>query len=449
MFKFIKRRDRKEIKKRKVEVVIHIGAPKCGSSAIQQFCVNHRETLLEKGYYYPVHRLDVNGVSGGHTEFAGPLLQGDIEQAKDCFLGWLNEAREYQACLLISSEMLYGQHLAIAKLCEGITIEVVAFLRHPVDYLLGNHNQGIKRHMQTRRLGQLLIEQIGKPAPHLVGLPLLKWADSFGDNQCHFLAYRTPSQGGSPIERRFLEVLGISATEADMLVGKVAITNRSYVTSALELKRLLNTVLPELPDGLAHRVDWVLQGYSDKAQNERGLTQADIPERVRQQLLDELMPQMAPVVTRFADLAEAAEMAPLTRQTQRPAWLDLSAPLEMLEQREPELMNQIRQTAILLRDNGRCDYTFFKLLDVLGIDFDETLVHQEPLNSAARRVLASEKSRDADVLREMAVMLERLGYLEDAMLAIEQALVRRPKGRGILKIQQRIAEKLKVRKAMM
>lgn len=430
------------------DIIIHIGAPKAGSSAIQRFCQTHPEALAKLGYFYPEHSLDVNGVSGGHTQLAGALLNGKLAQAEQRLGTWLEEARKRKLCLLVSGEALYGQAEKMRELTGTLDVRVIGFLRHPVDYLLGNYNQGIKRHMQTCRLGKLLLEQTGKPSPHLVGLPLLQWADAFGDVQCHFMPYRNPGQGGLPIERRFLEVLGMSPKEAEALVGDVTITNRSYVKSALELKRLLNTVLPELPDALAHRIDWGLQGFSDKAQDEQGPSQYDIADSVRERLLDELMPQMAPVVARFPALKEVAVIPTLIQKDMRQSWLDLGEPLESLEQCEPDLMAQVRRTACSLRDHGRRDYSFLKLLDVLGIEFDEPLMLQDPLSPTARCVLSSEKSRDADVLREMALMLERLGYLDDAMLSIEQALARRPQGLGIQKIHQRIAEKIKVRKEM-
>lgn len=428
------------------DIVVHIGAPKAGSSAIQRFCQTNSRSLAKLGYFYPEHPLDVNGVSGGHTQLAGALLNGELAQAEHRLACWLDEARQRKLCLLVSGEALYGRAVQMRQLTAGLDVRVVGFLRHPIDYLLGNHNQGIKRHMETRRLSQLLMEQAGKPTPHLVGLPLLSWADAFGDDQCHFLPYRSPGQGVEPIERRFLEVLGMTAEEAQALVGDVTITNRSYVTSALELKRLLNTVLPELPDTIAHRVDWSLQSYSDNAQGEQSFSQADIPESVRERLLDDLMPQMVPVVARFPALSEVAEITVLAQNPPRQSWLDLGAPFEALEQGEPELMAQVRQAARSLRDKGRRDYPFFKLLDILGIEFDEPLVLQDPLNIAVRRVLTSEKSRDADVLREMAVTMERLGYLDEAMLTIEKALVRRPNGTGIQKIHQRIAGKIDARK---
>ena len=42
------------------DVIFHIGAPKTGSTAIQKFCLENRETLKEHGLYYPYHGVDVS-----------------------------------------------------------------------------------------------------------------------------------------------------------------------------------------------------------------------------------------------------------------------------------------------------------------------------------------------------------------------------------------------------
>ncbi|MFH7587941.1 hypothetical protein [Oceanimonas smirnovii] len=191
-------------------VVIHIGSPKCGSSATQRFCIKNKEKLLELGYYYPEHSLDSNGVSGGHTQVAGALIKNDLALAKANLTTWLTEAKARNATLLLSAEAFYGQHNAIAELCEDINVTVIAFLRHPVDYLLANHNQGIKRHMETRRLSELLPVQLSQQTGHLAGLPLLHWADKFGDDNCIFIPYQSPSAGSTPIELQFLMAAGMS-----------------------------------------------------------------------------------------------------------------------------------------------------------------------------------------------------------------------------------------------
>ncbi|TVU87582.1 hypothetical protein [Vreelandella titanicae] len=428
-----------------LDVVLHIGAPKCGSSAIQRLCVSHRDHLLTMGYYYPEHTLDVNGVSGGHTQLAGALINGKKEQASTTFQRWLAEARAHQACLLLSAEALYGQHEAMAEFCRGLNIRVVGFLRHPVDYLLANHNQGIKRHMDTRRLGQLLPELLGRPTGHLVGLPLLKWADAFGDDNCCFMAYQSPSAGGSPVEKLFLEALGIPTSKLEVLLNDLkGITNRSYVKSALELKRLLNTVLDELPANSAHQVDWSLQGYSDRAVDEQGYTMSDLSIEVREHLERDLLKQMETVIRRFPALASAADVTAESEKTLGCGWLDLSAPLAALQADTPQVVEQIKQSAVTLRDQGRQDYAFCKLLDVLGIEFNEPRAQTKlpGLSVQQRKVLEKDTSREADCLRELAVLLERQELLEDALFAIKCALDRRPQGTGIQRIKARIEEKL-------
>ena len=49
------------------DVILHIGAPKTGSSALLNFFLKNREQLASAGYYYPEHGFDVNGISGGHS----------------------------------------------------------------------------------------------------------------------------------------------------------------------------------------------------------------------------------------------------------------------------------------------------------------------------------------------------------------------------------------------
>lgn len=424
--------------------MLHIGAPKCGTSAIQRFCVTHRKELLKFGYYYPEHTLDVNGVSGGHTQLAGALINNKLEQAASTLQRWLQEASRHNACLLLSAEALYGQHEAMTEFCSGLDVRVVAFLRHPVDYLLANHNQGIKRHFSTQRLGALLPELLGRSTGHLVGLPLLHWAEAFGEENCLYMAYQSPSAGGTSVERHFLEALGISEkTINEFLDQPQKIVNRSYVKTALELKRLLNTVLKDMPPSLSHQVDWSLQGYSDRAYDESGFTMADLTDEMRTSLERHLLRQMAPVVNRFPELKAAAEVPPKIERRSGAYWLNLEAPLASLELDAPQVLKEIRQHAVFLRDQGRQDYPFCKLLDILGIEFNEP-GEREPtpgLLEHQRKRLSSSKTPDPDCLREMALLLERQGLFEDALFSINLAHSSRPSGKGIQQIKARMERK--------
>lgn len=424
------------------DLVIHIGAPKSGSSAIQRFCHAHRETLASFGYWYPDHPQDPNGVSGGHTQLSVALMQGNEDQARQRLAEWLAEARKRDMCLLLSAEIFYARCAMMRRITDGLQVQVVGFLRHPVDFLLGNHNQGIKRHFGTRRLDSLLAGALNRRNDHQVGKPFLEWADAYGDGNCAFMPYKSPTQGGAAIERRFLQTLGLSEAQAGALVGETEIVNRSYVKSALELKRLLNTLLSDLPKSAARHVDWSLQDYSDRAVDEHGCTMADVSWEMREMLTDHVLEQLAPVVERFPELREVATGPESPAEQGADTWLDLGSPLKALAEDEPQVLAQIREAAVAQRDAGRSDYAFYKLLEVLGIPFDEPEFCRQLLTPAARKTLANNNAGGADYLREMALMLERLNFLDDALMVIDRALDKRPSGKVIKRIKTRIERKL-------
>lgn len=426
------------------DVVLHIGSPKTGTSAIQRFCQEHRKELAQVGFYYPEHTLDINGVSGGHSKLSVPVLEGDTRKASRCFQAWLAEAQKQGLCLLISAEAFYGKHAEFFELTQGLDVRVVAFLRHPLDYLIGNHNQGIKRHMSTRRLSELLPGAMTRPMGHLAGLPLLKWADAFGDERCYFLPYRPPQDGQPSIQQRFFCAIGLSDSVAAGLVGEVQVTNRSYVRSALELKRLLNTVLPQLSTSVAHSVDWSLQGYSDRATNERGYTISDLPGEARVRLEEHLFSQMKDVVSRFPALSEVASPSNASREKTTDDYLDIIAPLRSLESDSPGILRQVREQATIEYKAGRSEYTFYKLLDILGIEFQEKAPVSQPIADAGYKNLSKENAGPADYLREMSLVMERLGYLDEARFLIDLAVKNRPNGEGIKKIKQRIESRMTV-----
>lgn len=254
-----------------MDVVIHIGAPKTGSSAIQRFCIKNRRALRDAGYYYPKHAVDKNGVSGGHSILAGLLRREKVGLAKLYFRYLLLKARLQGKTLLLSSEGFCRSAARFAPLLEGLNVWVVGWFRHPIEAFVSNYNQSIKRHFRTETIASLFdgMSPRRRP-PHLSGKRLHRWADVVGDERCTFIPYLKPTgvDDEQPIEERWLQVIGVAPEQFANFAFDAKRVNRSYVPDALELKRLLNVVLSADDRATSRAIDWALQDYSDQQEED-------------------------------------------------------------------------------------------------------------------------------------------------------------------------------------
>ncbi|WP_158774119.1 hypothetical protein [Cobetia sp. L2A1] len=434
----------------KTSICIHIGSPKAGSSALQNFMLNSRRPLEKLGFYYPEHGIDKNGVSGGHGQLGGALRDKDIDGAEALLSKWLTHARKKGLKLVLSSESFFNQAEPLYTLLHERMqlapedIRVIAFVRAPIDYLMGNHNQGIKRHGETWRLSNHLAPVMRNGKPSLAGLPLIQWANAFGDDNCHFMTYQRPADDVPQIEAVFLRELGVAASEIPALLPEKKITNRSYVRSALELKRILNTVLGKLPSEVGREIDWALQGYSDQHPEEDSLGSRDIPELLYKDINDMFLAAMEPVIQRFPTLDRAVLFPPQEPKRVRTADLNNPyRPLAYLEVHCAKELAAVKEEALAQYRQGRQGYAFLKLLDLLGIDFEEPAA-QAGLSPRARGIIASSNMKEADRLRELGSYFEQHGLLDDALLLLEKARDNRPSGGSIKKLQRRVVDKKSV-----
>lgn len=331
-----------------VDVVIHIGAPKTGSSAIQRFCMKNRKALLEFGFYYPKHVVDPNGVSGGHSILAKLLRWETPRMAKLYFRYQLAKAKLLKKTLLLSSEGFFRNAARFGPLLEGLNVRVVGWFRHPIEAFVSNYNQSVKRHFCTQTIGQLFDTVATEPRlPNLSGKRLSRWADLVGDEQCTFFPYLKPSSGEveRSIEERWLEAIGIGSEHFERFHFDAKCVNRSYVPDALELKRLLNIVLGENTRINSHAIDRALQNYSDQVENEEVELGVHLePEQVAR-LSQAFERSNRRLVRRFPVLKPLLEKDEIYRRQAKETKQqsqELSAVLEHLEWLCPNEMEQVR-----------------------------------------------------------------------------------------------------------
>ncbi len=212
-------------------VVVHVGPPKTGSSAIQHYLVKHRDNLEKLGIWYPAHALDVNNISSGNARVVcAEDEQGRLILDESRFLNLLKKFRNDSKfhTLLLSSESFFRIEESMLRLLPSI--EFIAFARNPIEFVMSIYNQAVKRHAQTtpyvptKRLNARQWES-------------LKYtSETVPEAQFHLFAYKSALSDYSIITD-VLRVLNVDEELPPPVNEKI---NSSYSFAAIELKRWLN-----------------------------------------------------------------------------------------------------------------------------------------------------------------------------------------------------------------
>ncbi|MCW4151727.1 hypothetical protein OM427_19610 [Halomonas sp. 18H] len=435
------------------DVVVHVGAPKTGSSAIQKFCLENGKNLLKEGFYYPKHALDVNGISGGHAMVSAPLLKGNKEEAQQNFDKLLKEARGRNAILLLSSEGIYRLSDQFKELTEGLSVKVVGFFRDPLESILSNYNQSVKRHFSTAKLTDFCKRILHSGSGNLSGAHLIAWVDTFGNENCDFQTYTKERLHTSSVEKRFLSAVGVSSLKAEKFLLGGGNVNKSYTPSALELKRLLNHVLGEDARELNSEVDWFLQGYSDKSEERYPEITDLLDAHTVNALCDTFEPSNLALRDRFGwkdasfgdyarlrDALVSTAMSPMTIVTP-------GVPLQKLCDKKPEVAEQLKDLVALRLKSNKASFSMMKLADLFNISINEKSHASALLPQKRLKVFLEEGTEPADFLRELSLMMESAGNLVAAERLIERARELRPWGGGIKTIHSRIKKERRARRS--
>lgn len=135
------------------KIIIHVGPPKTGTSAIQSWLLENKKHLKKAGIYYPKHQKDENEISSGN--FLSLLTKNEETNKYDIDLQKLSsllQQFEQMKChtLLLSSEHFHN-HL-ISLFCYLPNAQYVFYVRHPLSIIESSYHQQVKRHRRTSLL---------------------------------------------------------------------------------------------------------------------------------------------------------------------------------------------------------------------------------------------------------------------------------------------------------
>ncbi|BCN92755.1 hypothetical protein THMIRHAM_05400 [Thiomicrorhabdus immobilis] len=450
MFNFLKKS--KKIKLPQLEqlnknydIIVHIGAPKTGSSAIQKYLLENRTILENFGFYYPEHGVDENGISGGQSILGKKLIDNEFDTAKAILETYLKEAKQKQCTLLISAESLFNRAPQLKEMAGDHRCKIISFFRDPIESIYSNYNQGIKRHFATARLETFCQNLIDKPADFYTGETLEKWVSIFGKNHLTVLGYDLEVFKDIPIQNLFLSTLGIDEdTQKKYFKINNTSVNNSYCLAALELKRMLNFILDQNQKRLNNEIDWFLQGISDKSTKPKYKLAERISEQTYLRLTEKFIMSNQKIQNEYLTTINPNFLKTTNTENrktinQKELFLEISAILEKLERQKPQIYNYICKE-ISKKITRLNDYEVLKLAEMLNYDINQLPNKEIWFNPNQLKKMPN--AQTVDFLRDIAYQCYYRGDLENAQILIEKAREIRPNGPTIVNLSEKIKSEL-------
>lgn len=426
-------------------IVIHIGAPKTGSSAIQKFLLENRIKLKKSGLYYPEHGLDENGISGGHSNLGLALSKNLIAEAKAILETYLSEAKDENLTLLISAEALFNYPEKLKQITKGYRCKIISFFRDPVDSIDSNYNQGVKRHFATNTIRGYYENILKNNSRSISGEIFEKWSEHYGKENLIILGYDPVVLEQLTIQELFLNVLGIEKAIIEYLKPKNTVfINKSYTPAALELKRILNFVLDQECTNQNNQIDWFLQHLSDTQKEKVYTMDSSTKKRVEEKFLqsNKLIKQkyILEINPGFLDKNIIQEEHILSYSE------ILKGILNILHQMQIEKVDLYQYIIRRTEETLQTKNTIFDvscLAKWLSIQDVETYEDNYWFNDNQINRMAEGKYKDVDFLRDIATILKNKKDYINSEKILKHALILRPNGPVLIKLNKSLQKCLK------
>ncbi len=248
------------------QVFLHVGAPKTGTTFVQQVLLENRKRLARNSVLYPYE----NRGSSRRAMLGFRALDSGADTSREQRDAWKDVAEQCRAwqgsTAIISHELLAGASRAsieagVASL-QPAEVHVVFSARDLARQLVSDWQEHIK-HKHTVTLEKFVDDLIEKgldaPAPfgemfwglHDAAHVLAKWAEFVPRENIHVLTVPQPGAPSDTLWRSFCRVTGLDPDAYDTDVRR---SNTSMGVAETELVRRLNAEIRDLPSSSYDRL---------------------------------------------------------------------------------------------------------------------------------------------------------------------------------------------------
>ena len=242
------------------EVVVHLGGPKTGSTAIQRFLSVASRALAERGILYPDVGLRGFGhhdlaflIGGGYPEWATPQSRG-----LNALVGDLHTAlRRSEHRVVLSSENFFLQpeperlREAIESAESGRRVRLLVYLRRQDDLVVSWYNQAVKAQGFSGSFAECLqkTESLWDFEAQLE-----RWADAFGQDAITVRLYESSQLAGGEVVADLLAELG---TDPEGLPAPEHSVNSGLCRELLEFQRQINRLPLTVQEKRRFHREWI------------------------------------------------------------------------------------------------------------------------------------------------------------------------------------------------
>jgi hypothetical protein len=240
-------------------LILHIGIPKTGSSALQVFCAQNRKALLAQSLdYFELGEFDlglrgkISSGNGAHLARSllrpqGPSYRADREQQ----LATLERRIAASECAngLLSSEIFVfaddGALTAFAQWLRerGVELRFFYFIREQVEFLTSSYIQQVKRHACTET-GEQYVLRVFEKIAHIKYSKLFERLSKFTPGELiSCLSYDEARTGKRGICGALVQSLGLAGGGLQFAETSV---NVSLNLTEIKIMRAMNKLRPRM-----------------------------------------------------------------------------------------------------------------------------------------------------------------------------------------------------------
>ncbi len=242
-------------------IILHIGTPKSGTSALQNFLNSNRDILTTQNFCYPIDQDEENTeiTMGNGRKLYEYAIKNDVKKARNYLMNLLSKYNEDN--IILSSEGFYFYPKFIHSVIPEA--KIIVYFREQSEKIVSSYGQQVKGNPSFTKTFSQYLDSIlnGEEDKMYTEYFLDQWKKYYNKSNIVLRPYDFDQFRGGSIYTDFLYLINMNKLEKFTFPEKNI--NPGYNRDSLEYKLCLNRLLDPEKQYKNHLIRKLLQDYSE------------------------------------------------------------------------------------------------------------------------------------------------------------------------------------------